>query len=154
MKQLAGTELGLTYGKGRLADSQPGWADAFERLAAEVWSALRGRAVGVEHVGSTAVPGLVSKPILDLAVGLEDRPAHRVAHVHVVSYGDERWLRYLKFRDHLRADSETRAAYAALKRRLAARFPDDRPAYTAAKASFIAEVFREAGCKRAVQARR
>ena len=62
--------LGLTYGQVRLVDSDPGWPAAMERLVAELRGALGERAVAVEHVGSTAVPGLVAKPILDLAVGL------------------------------------------------------------------------------------
>lgn len=127
-------------------------------------------AVAIEHIGSTAVPGLVAKPILDIAVGLssdadpdqviarleplgwafrgdkgdpgllfvlEDRPAHRVAHMHVVGYGDTRWRHYLLFRDRLRTDPAARTAYAELKRGLAERFADDRRAYTAAKDSFI-----------------
>jgi GrpB-like predicted nucleotidyltransferase (UPF0157 family) len=131
----------------------------------------------VEHVGSTAVPGLAAKPILDVVVGLapgadpdrviaaleplgyqfrgdkgteggvllvlEDRPAHRVAHLHLVGHGDAQWRRYLALRDRLRGDPATRAAYARLKERLAARFSGDRRAYTAAKAAFIARLLFE-----------
>ena len=35
---------------------------------------------------------------------LEDRPAHRIGHVHVVPYGSEKWRQYLAFRDRLRID--------------------------------------------------
>jgi GrpB-like predicted nucleotidyltransferase (UPF0157 family) len=40
----------------------------FETVRARVWPAVHGVAVGVEHVGSTAVPGLVAKPIVDVDV--------------------------------------------------------------------------------------
>ena len=153
MDGFSDTVLGLTYGQVRLVDGDPGWPGAFERLAAELRSALGELAVAVEHVGSTAVPGLVAKPILDLAVGLapaadpdhvilalerlgyefrgdkgdtggllfvlEDRPAHRIAHLHVVPHGDAQWCRYLAVRERLRTDPQARAAYADLKRKCA-----------------------------------
>ena len=49
-------------------DGDPRWADAFAPLAAELGRALDGAAI--EHVGSTAVPGLRAKPILNVAVGI------------------------------------------------------------------------------------
>jgi GrpB-like predicted nucleotidyltransferase (UPF0157 family) len=51
-----------------LVDGDPGWGEAFARLAAELGRALDGATI--EHVGSTAVPGLRAKPILDVAVGV------------------------------------------------------------------------------------
>lgn len=68
---------------------------------------------------------------------LDVRPLHRVAHIHVVHFGDARWYRYLEFRDRLRTDSAARADYAALKEQLARECPTDRRSYTAAKAGFI-----------------
>lgn len=46
---------------------QPLWADAFLRESARIWEALAGFVDAVEHIGSTAVPGLSAKPIIDLA---------------------------------------------------------------------------------------
>lgn len=74
---------------------------------------------------------------------LEDQSGCRVAHLHVLRQGDHQWHEYLGFRDRLWADADARAAYAALKRSLAARFPSDREAYTAAKATFIGELLRQ-----------
>ena len=45
--------------------------------------------------------------------------------------------RHLRFRDRLRADPTLACEYAALKRRLAGRFANDREAYTEAKRQFI-----------------
>jgi GrpB-like predicted nucleotidyltransferase (UPF0157 family) len=168
------TTLGLDYGQVRLAPSDPRWPEAFQRLAAQLRATLTDLAVAVEHVGSTAVPGLTAKPILDVLVGLapgtdpeqviaaleplgyqsrgdkgdegglllvlEDRPAHRVAHLHLVGHGDRQWRRYLALRDRLRNDPAAMAAYARLKERLTARFSSDRRAYTAAKATFITQL--------------
>jgi GrpB-like predicted nucleotidyltransferase (UPF0157 family) len=66
----------------------------------------------------------------------------RVANLHVVSYGDPQWAAYLRFRDHLRRDDASRAAYAQLKRELARRFPNDRAAYTDGKSQLIKRLLR------------
>jgi GrpB-like predicted nucleotidyltransferase (UPF0157 family) len=51
---------------------QEEWPEEFEREASAIRSALGGVAVRVDHVGSTAVPGLSSKPIIDVQVSVED----------------------------------------------------------------------------------
>ena len=48
----------------------PQWAAEFERVRAFVAPALTGLALRVEHVGSTSVPGLWAKPILDIDVSI------------------------------------------------------------------------------------
>jgi len=63
-------------------------------------------------------------------------PVLRTHHLHLVDRHED-VERCLRFRDGLRADPELAAAYAALKRDLAARFREDRAAYTRAKTSFI-----------------
>lgn len=63
----------------------------------------------------------------------------RVVHVHVCQAGSEWERRHLLFRDFLRADAKRAAAYAALKRDLAARLGRVRTDYTRAKDPFIAE---------------
>ena len=55
----------------------PSWAIAFEHARSDMLLALGGRALGVEHIGSTSVPGLAAKPIIDLLIGvatMEDVP--------------------------------------------------------------------------------
>jgi NAD-dependent deacetylase len=51
-----------------IVEHDPGWAAAGAEEATRVAAALE--AVAVEHVGSTAVPGLAAKPVLDLLAGL------------------------------------------------------------------------------------
>lgn len=51
-----------------LVPSDPGWPLAFAALAARLGAVLGSRALEVLHVGSTAVPGLPAKPILDVDV--------------------------------------------------------------------------------------
>lgn len=49
-------------------DYNPEWAEWFEKVRALVWPAVQGVASRVEHVGSTSVPGLAAKPIIDTDV--------------------------------------------------------------------------------------
>lgn len=49
-------------------DYDPMWPSVFEQLRTKVWEVLGGFAIAVEHVGSTAVPGLAAKPIIDMTV--------------------------------------------------------------------------------------
>ena len=48
--------------------SDPAWPGAFEAIREEIALLFGDLAVGIEHVGSTAVPGLEAKPIIDLDV--------------------------------------------------------------------------------------
>ena len=47
-------------------DYDPAWPDAFEREAERLRTILGDALVAVHHVGSTSVPGLSAKPIIDL----------------------------------------------------------------------------------------
>jgi GrpB-like predicted nucleotidyltransferase (UPF0157 family) len=51
-----------------VVDYDPHWPALFETLRAEVAGALGNLALAIEHVGSTAVPGLAAKPIIDIDV--------------------------------------------------------------------------------------
>jgi GrpB-like predicted nucleotidyltransferase (UPF0157 family) len=53
-----------------LVSSDPGWQSAFGQIAAELRTALAGTGAVIEHIGSTAVPGLAAKPIIDIAIGV------------------------------------------------------------------------------------
>ncbi|GAA2328888.1 GrpB family protein [Dactylosporangium salmoneum] len=53
----------------------PAWAALAAREIDEVRAALAGRIADVEHVGSTAVPGLAAKPVIDLMAAADDLDA-------------------------------------------------------------------------------
>ncbi|MFV2143273.1 GrpB family protein [Isoptericola sp. G70] len=55
-----------------IADHDPAWADRFAQVESLVRGALDFRALVVEHVGSTAVPGLPAKPIIDIDLTVAD----------------------------------------------------------------------------------
>ena len=58
--------LGLERGKVELAPYQPAWAQLYETEAARLRRLLGSQIEQIEHVGSTAIPGMCSKPIIDL----------------------------------------------------------------------------------------
>ncbi len=131
-----------------IADYDPKWRELFESEATRLRRTLGSVAVRVEHVGSTAVPGLAAKPVIDIQVAVVDprvlelyRPAlesigytyttrpfpyfHRpddwphTHHVHVREAGGVDARRTVAFRDWLRAHPADRQAYEMLKRGLA-----------------------------------
>jgi GrpB-like predicted nucleotidyltransferase (UPF0157 family) len=154
----------------RIVDYDASWpARAAEELR-RIEEALGPGAARLEHVGSTAVPGLAAKPILDLqlSVGaLEPRapyvePLQRLGylfapapeapdfhffgkpperprshHLHVCAVGSHHELRHLAVRDFLRSHGDEAARYAALKRRVAERHPQDRLAYIEGKEDYV-----------------
>ncbi len=62
--------LGLDQGTVLLREARPEWGGLARGLADAIREALGERAAEVEHIGSTAVPGLAAKPIIDLAAGV------------------------------------------------------------------------------------
>src|SRR3954447_311870 len=51
-----------------IAEPEPAWPRRFEVEGARIARALGDRALRIEHIGSTAVPGLAAKPIVDMLV--------------------------------------------------------------------------------------
>jgi GrpB-like predicted nucleotidyltransferase (UPF0157 family) len=55
-----------------LAPYDPAWPSLFTRLAKHIYKALGDRLLLLEHVGSTSVPGLSAKPIIDMVLAVAD----------------------------------------------------------------------------------
>ena len=55
-----------------LADYDPGWPTWYDTLAGRVRAALGGRVVALHHAGSTSVPGLTAKPLIDMLLEVAD----------------------------------------------------------------------------------
>jgi GrpB-like predicted nucleotidyltransferase (UPF0157 family) len=64
--------LGLEQGINRLVDPNPMWPRAFAEEAARIRGAVGDKILAIEHYGSTAVPALRAKPIIDLLIGVAD----------------------------------------------------------------------------------
>ena len=151
-----------------MVDHDAAWLHSFEVERSRIDHALSNVAHRVAHVGSTAVPGLSAKPIVDLQLSVSDveeegayLPAlesagyvlrvrergHRMlrtpaldVHVHVCSIGSDWERRHLLFRDWLRESDVDRARYAEVKVGLA---KEDWPSvnhYADAKSGVIEEI--------------
>jgi GrpB-like predicted nucleotidyltransferase (UPF0157 family) len=55
-----------------IVDYDPEWPQLFRRAADKIVAVLGSRALGVEHTGSTSVPGLAAKPIVDMLLVVND----------------------------------------------------------------------------------
>jgi GrpB-like predicted nucleotidyltransferase (UPF0157 family) len=146
------------------------WAELFAAEAGVVREALGSRAVAVEHVGSTAVPGLGGKPVLDLLVGLASPLTSADTHalkcagyrhlrarrdgrlvfrkgsprgysLHVTEHGSVRWRDVIGFRDYLRAHPAAAEEYRELTRALARQRPSG---YAAGKRAFVTKALQRA----------
>ncbi len=155
-----------------LLDHDPAWSVRFEAERARLAEVLGGLALRVDHVGSTAVPGLAAKPIVDMQVSVPDpdddaafvpaltaagyvlrviEPEHRMfrtpardVHVHLWRAGSADERRQLVFRDWLKVDAHDRELYERVKRQLAERVWVDRNDYSEAKSDVIIVIMNRA----------
>lgn len=67
--------IGLKRGMVRLMPHKREWADLYETEAQIIRVRVGELVADIQHVGSTAVPGLVAKPILDIAMAVTDKSA-------------------------------------------------------------------------------
>jgi GrpB-like predicted nucleotidyltransferase (UPF0157 family) len=158
-----------------VADYDPEWRQRYDREAARIRAALGDRVTRLEHVGSTSVPGLPAKPIVDIVLEVPDSAdeagyvsdlegagyvlhgrepewfEHRLFRVpgsvnlHVFSAGCSETDRMVQFRDHLRTSAADRDLYARTKRDLAARDWKYGQQYADAKTDVVREIMARAG---------
>ena len=102
-----------------VVEYNPQWIHAFEKEAVLVRNILGENCIAVYHIGSTAVPGLAAKPIIDI--------------MPVVRNID----RHLAVRDYLRTHKDACDAYAGLKQSLAEKYPYDIDGYCDGKDGFM-----------------
>jgi putative glutamine amidotransferase len=147
---------GETRGRTRayaLSDPDPSWPARFEREAAELRALLGDVVVRIDHVGSTSVPGLVAKPIVDIQLSVRSM-VPRSAYVDPLVAAGYRWVvdpwsdqhEYFSFpvdaerRIHLhvcQADSDWERRHVAFRDWLRAH-PEDAAAYAALKTELAA----------------
>ncbi|SNR85430.1 GrpB family protein [Blastococcus mobilis] len=160
-----------------VSNYEPAWPARFAAVKARIHAALGETALAVEHIGSTAVPGLAAKPIIDVLVVVSDvedessyasalegagfalrvrEPGHRMlrtpgkdVHVHVHEPDAQAVTDYVDLRDWLRVDPADRSRYAAVKRDLAQRPWPDMNHYADAKSEVIQQMLGRARVWRA-----
>ncbi|MBS4535725.1 GrpB family protein [Clostridium sp. D2Q-14] len=62
--------LGLPKGVVRLETYNPQWASEFEKEKDIIQENIGSYIIDIQHVGSTSIEGLISKPIIDIAIGV------------------------------------------------------------------------------------
>jgi GrpB-like predicted nucleotidyltransferase (UPF0157 family) len=154
-----------------IVEPDAAWPQEYELERVKIVAALGDVIVRIEHVGSTSVPGLPAKPIIDIDVQVPDSAdedayvpvlAERYRHVlrepwwnghrmlvrrdgrvnlHVFQAGSPEPLRHLLFRDWLRSHPDDRELYAAAKRHLAVATADDPDSYNLDKNAVIDDIY-------------
>lgn len=149
------------------------WPEMFEAQAQLIKQALGNNCITIHHIGSTSVPGLAAKPIIDMIPVVQDIVAVDAAainmeklgfeakgeygmlfrryfqkegfNIHIFEDGNPVIERHLKFRNWLRTHAEDRNAYATLKKDLALQYPNDILSYCFAKDAFVAGIDEKTG---------
>jgi GrpB-like predicted nucleotidyltransferase (UPF0157 family) len=163
-------EIKLNEDLVEIVDYDPVWRELFLVEKARLERAFMGLALGIEHIGSTSVPGLAAKPVIDILVAIEaaleadelvrvlatlgyvhvpqddrDRTFFRKGmprthHVHVVRAGSWAFFSHVWFRDFLVDHPSAAEEYELLKRVLAARHRSDRAAYVKGKDAMVSMI--------------
>lgn len=157
-----------------IAESDPMWPLVAAALAEECRAACRDEAsLSIEHIGSTAIPGLAAKPVVDLMIGVQPGRREAVAaqlvsagwtllgagavpgrlylrrrdgqhaNVHVMEESSPLWEDNLLLRDYLRRNPDACARYESAKRS-AAQVAPMLLAYSAVKHNLVTALLAEA----------
>lgn len=164
-------KLGLKTDRVKLVKYSKGWINKFERERRHITKLLNKEIVTVEHIGSTAIRGIISKPMVDIVLGVNSMSrnksrivkklekdkyvlrkfrnpnqhlllskiidGHTTHHVHIVRHKGVVWNKLIDFRNYLNSHPSWAKQYEILKKKLAKKFPNNRKAYTLAKAKFV-----------------
>jgi GrpB-like predicted nucleotidyltransferase (UPF0157 family) len=149
-----------------VVEYDPLWTVQFRSLSARLAGILRGLASSIQHVGGTAVPGMVSRPIIDIDVLLDTfaslpkvtgrlalcghhegfnagssivrPPAGAVSyHLRLHAPHSAEFRSHLAIRNYLRRHAGEARTYGELKRSLASRYAGNPEAYRAGKHAFL-----------------
>ena len=151
----------------------PNWSTIFETEAAKIKKALGNNCIAIHHVGSTSVPGLAAKPIIDIvpvvrniialdqttrgmeALGYEAKGEYGMLfrryfqkkgfNVHIFEQTSAEIEGHLLFRDWMRDHADDREHYAKLKQDLALRYQNDIYQYVFGKDAFVNNIHSKTG---------
>lgn len=99
------------------------WADLFEAESSLLQLTLGKVALRIHHIGSTSVPGLAAKPVIDILLDF--------------ALSDAQIVKHQAFRDYLIKNKKAAEQYAEIKRVAALASENDPHRYSAFKADFI-----------------
>ncbi|TMK99386.1 MAG: GrpB family protein [Actinobacteria bacterium] len=83
-----------------LAEYDPAWPDLFRREEERIRAALGDRVLLIEHVGSTSVPGLAAKPVIDICLVVADTSDEGAYVPALEAAGYTLWIREPEWFEH------------------------------------------------------
>jgi GrpB-like predicted nucleotidyltransferase (UPF0157 family) len=134
--------LGLKRGTVSLVPYNPKWADLYICEEKELKAILGGK-IHIEHIGSTSIPGISAKPLIDVMIGI---PLMRDSKTYIgkLEVGGYHYRpNFGRIDRHVvlaKGNEHSRTHYIHV-------FADDRATYTARKGEFIRNVVRKARAK-------
>ena len=155
-----------------VVEYSPQWPLKYEREKEKIMAILKENCTAIYHIGSTSVPGLAAKPIIDIILERVDAVSavfseigyeylgefgisgrrylrkggdERTHQIHIFQTEDSCNIRrHLAFRDYMRTHKIEREEYEKLKRSLAKRFPYDINGYCDGKEEFVQKIEKRA----------
>ncbi|GMV07480.1 MAG: hypothetical protein AMXMBFR53_37550 [Gemmatimonadota bacterium] len=119
----------------------PRWPEQFEAEREGLLPLFGDAAASIHHVGSTSVPGLAAKPVLDVLV---ETPRLLKVQLHAFVVGHPHAASHVLSRDFLRSHPSDAAQYGELKTRVASVHSDDPASYQRAKAHLLEALLEKA----------
>ncbi|MED7788540.1 GrpB family protein [Francisella sp. 19X1-34] len=158
----------------KLESHNPSWSKKFQLEAQSLKNILGNNCLELHHIGSTSIPKIYAKPIIDILIVVNDLAKvdlcninmtklgyivkgeygffmrrffikENAFHVHIFEKGNSEIDRHLKFRDWMRTHTRDRLAYESLKKNLAKKYQNDITAYSIAKTDFVTHIEEKAG---------
>ncbi|KRE37333.1 GrpB family protein [Paenibacillus sp. Soil522] len=167
--------LGVPGGKVILVPWTKQWEIEFLSEKNVIETEIGELVIAVHHIGSTAVKNLSGKPIIDIAIEIEDKDSGaaikgleslgyvhkpdaalperhyltkgspRTHQIHMFNKGNPFIRKHLAFRDYLRTNENERVRYEQLKVDLANTHSNNRIAYADGKTDFVNEILLKIG---------
>ena len=132
-----------------VVDYDSKWVNDFNQIKGEIEEALKDLVLAVEHVGSTSVPLLAAKPIIDLDVVIDQNDLKEVIYLlenHGYIYEGDLGLKNREaFRNYLRKHPNTVKEYGKIKKEAAKLYPNDIEKYCMYKSQIIEKIYKEIG---------
>jgi GrpB-like predicted nucleotidyltransferase (UPF0157 family) len=155
-----------------LAPYDPNWPKEYQAEAQILKSLLQDEITDIEHIGSTSIPRLLGKPIIDIGVIIPSYREHTdftdrlsklgyrydsssterhfyrkgfpSTHHLSIAFADRGgfWPRQILFRDYLRTHPEARDEYANLKQTNIQRDPSGKGSYISDKTEFVENILK------------
>ncbi|TKI87653.1 GrpB family protein [Bacillus mycoides] len=162
--------LGLPYGKVFLVPWSEEWEFEFSKEKQLIEEHIGKYILAIHHIGSTSIPHLSAKPIIDIAMELRDsknglkcitnleqlnykyrkdvlperyyfnKGEPRTHQIHMYEQGNPYLIEQLKFRDYLIDNKTSRMQYEQLKIQLSKANPNDKHKYAEDKTSFVKSI--------------